>query len=84
MKGDIAKTEGGHDGERPVKAGDPTELPALILHEDVEKKAVETDDCNKKSKEFEQGNKISFCPLILQEIDDNWKRLHIQPVKKDA
>lgn len=84
MKGDIAKAEGGHDGERPVKAGDPTELPALMLHEDVKKKAVKADDSYKKSKEFKQGNKISFCPFILQEIDDNWKRFHIQPVKKDA
>lgn len=82
MEGDIAKAKGGHNGKRPVKTGDPTELPALILHEDVEKKAVKADDSGKKNKKFEQDNKISFCTLILQEIDDNWKRLHIQPVKK--
>jgi hypothetical protein len=84
MKGDIAKAKGGHDGERPVKAGNPAEIPALIQHEDVEKKAVQADHCNKKNKKLGQDNEVSFCLLVLQEIDDNWKRFHIQSFEKDV
>ena len=65
MEGDIAKAEGGHDGEGPVKTGDPTKIPALIQHEEVEKNTVKADDSCKKNKKFGQGNKISFRPLIL-------------------
>ena len=56
MEGDIAKAEGGHDGERPVKAGNPTEIPALIQHEDMKKKTVQADDYDKKNKKFGKDN----------------------------
>ena len=40
MKGDVAETQGGHDGEGPVKTGQPGVIMSLIGHNQVKKNAV--------------------------------------------
>ena len=52
LKGDVTETKGRHDGERPVKTGDPAVIPAFILHEEMEKNTVQADNAKEKNKKF--------------------------------
>ncbi len=67
MKGDVAKTEGGHDGHGPIDAGDPAEVTPFINHQHVEQRRVEANNKKKRGEKLPQHGKISLYLSMAKE-----------------
>ena len=70
VEGDVAETQGGHDRQRPVEAGDNRVFAALKVHDHMEKETVDRDKQAEKQDELHQGTDIAARPSVLQEEHD--------------
>ena len=64
----VPKTERWHDGQGPVKTGDPGVVFALILHDEVENRAVDNDRNAHESQELSKWTQVSLNLLVLKEV----------------
>lgn len=64
VEGDVAKTEGGHDDEDPVKPGDPTVLLTFVGHDNMKEYAVDEDESEEGGDESQQHAQIALCLAV--------------------
>jgi len=69
-KGDVPKTERGHDRQRPVDPGDPGMFLPFIFHEPVEDDAVSGDHDAQGNEKAPQHDHIVLCAALVQKGHD--------------
>lgn len=69
-EGNVAETQGGHDRQCPVYASHPGKTAVLILHDVVEKYAVDDDETQQHGEEAQQEAHIPAYTVLLHEKGD--------------
>ena len=76
-EGDVAKAQGRHDGERPIKARDPGIFLAVALHDPVEHHGIQHHHGHKRQDEIDQKPQVTARGAVLQQIADlGGEKLH--------